>query len=106
MEPDFKKIDELLKKGANIDYLTEYNENVLFKVSVWKAILFNCKIFEFFIKAVEFKTIDLVKHFLVKKIKVDQVNKFNCNILHVAARTDNVEIFQLITDYLKGLCYF
>ena len=33
-EPDTKLIDEILKNGANINYLTEYNENVLFKVSI------------------------------------------------------------------------
>ena len=33
-EPDTKLIDEILKNGANINYSTEYNENVLFKVSI------------------------------------------------------------------------
>ena len=33
-EPDTRLIDEILKNGAGINYKTEYNENVLFKVSI------------------------------------------------------------------------
>ena len=58
------------------------------------------------IKAVESQNIDLVKHVLSKNINVAIINNFNCNILHVAAQTGNLEVFRLLADKLKGLFHF